>query len=206
MLWTAPKATFALWTPTGGCHWHPSGCRCQMGGAAGSARWWEPRVRVPVRPEGVCRPGASQAPLPSPPRRRGVQASCKHARPQTRRRRAAGPSVSRPHSPACVLWSGCLCGARYLFCVVTTTVVVFVGASTWGLLDFFQEKGSRTAMSDSSPLITLTSRNRPMTKLEKQSSSSSLQRPGLLGTGRSAVSHGAGRLRTLALALAQWPP
>lgn len=61
-------------------------------------------------------------------------------------------------------------------------------------------------MSDSSPLITLTSRNRPMTKLEKQSSSSSLQRPGLLGMGRSAVSHGAGRLRTLALALAQWPP
>lgn len=154
-----------------------------MGRAVGSARWWEPRAKVIVRPESVWRPEASQASLPSPPQRRSVRASCKHARPQMRRRSTAGPSLRRPHSLERALWSGRLCRARYLFCVVTTTVVVFVGAGAWGLLDFFQEKGSRTAMSDSASLMTLTSRNRPMMKLEKQSSSSSLQRPGLLGAG-----------------------
>lgn len=70
--------------------------------------------------------------------------------------------------------------SRHLFCVVTTTVV-FVGVSAVALLDFFHENGSRTAISDSSRLTTVTSRNRPMTKLEKQSRRSSRQRPGSLG-------------------------
>lgn len=45
--------------------------------------------------------------------------------------------------------------SQYLFCVVTTTVV-FAGAGAGGLLDFFQEKGSRAANSDSSELTTST--------------------------------------------------
>ena len=67
----------------------------------------------------------------------------------------------------------------YLVCVVTTTVVL-VEANTWELLDFFHEKGSRTAISDSSSLTTFTSRYRPIMKLEKQSKRSSLQRPEFL--------------------------
>lgn len=72
---------------------------------------------------------------------------------------------------------------RHLFCVVTTTVV-FVGAGAGGLLDFFHRKGSRTATRASSALTTPTSRMRPMRKLEKQRSSSSLQRPAVLGQTR----------------------
>lgn len=67
----------------------------------------------------------------------------------------------------------------YLFCVVTTTVV-FADVNACELLSFFQENGSRTAISDSSPLITFTSRYRPIRKSEKQSKRSSLQRPGFL--------------------------
>lgn len=68
---------------------------------------------------------------------------------------------------------------RYLFCVVTTTVV-FAGTNVWGTLGFFQENGSRTAINASSPLTTFTSRYRPIRKLEKHSRRSSLQRPGFL--------------------------
>lgn len=82
-----------------------------------------------------------------------------------------GPRVSHPASTHS--------GSRYLFCVVTTTVV-FVDVNVVELLDFFQENGSWMAISDSSPLMTLTSRNRPITKLEKQSRRSSLQRPEFL--------------------------
>lgn len=67
----------------------------------------------------------------------------------------------------------------YLFCVVTTTVV-FADVNACELLSFFQENGSRTAISNSSPLITFTSRYHPIRKLEKQSKRSSLQRPGFL--------------------------
>ena len=63
-----------------------------------------------------------------------------------------------------------------------------MGAGAGGLLDFFHRKGSRKAIRASSALTTLTSRRRPIRKLEKQSSRSSLQRPGVLenqaGAGR----------------------
>lgn len=63
---------------------------------------------------------------------------------------------------------------------MVTTTVAFVDVNVGVVLDFFQENGSRTAIRDSSPLTTFTSRNRPIVKLEKQSRRSSLQRPGLL--------------------------
>lgn len=84
------------------------------------------------------------------------------------------PSHREPKIWACIV----VC-SWYLFCMVTTTVVL-VEANTWELLDFFHEKGSRTAISDSSSLTTFTSRNRPIMKLEKQSRRSSLQRPEFL--------------------------
>lgn len=184
VLWTAPKATPALShgpplaVATGahvdaGVRW--AGLSGVRGG--GSPGPGHRETRGCVAAWGVTGP-------PAQPSSETGRAGFMQTRPSPNAKTERGwPVPECPHSLARALWSGCLCRARYLFCVVTTTVVVFVGASAGGLLDFFQEKGSLTAMSDSGPLVTLTSRKRPTMKLEKQSSSSSLQRPGLLEDG-----------------------